>query len=220
MRALLRAIAGFRSVRVPDPEGLLRLDGVDAVVLVGPSCAGKTTLAGAIRECGAIVNVPPRYVTRPRRRDDRDHENLHVSQAEFEALVRAGGIGLRWIRPMEGDRMERYGFPPAAQDVLPVYSANNAIYSNPASVRPAGFLCRAILVGVHAPDDLRGRRLRRRSPELSPAESAFRLADTSESMRPHVHLVIDNHGAHEAIAPDEARLLVEAIVSCRRSVAP
>jgi ribose 1,5-bisphosphokinase PhnN len=215
MRKLLDAIAGARSLRVPDADRLHRLDRIDAIVIVGATGAGKSTIAGAIRDCPLArqgrVAVPPRYLTRPARGSDSATENIHVSVEEFEACVQRAVICLRWIRPMEGNRTEHYGFRAPARGILPVYSGNNALYANAASVQPAGVLRNALFVGIYAPDRVREERLRKRSPDLSPAEVAYRLADKSENMIPQVHVVAENHGALENVSPREVVTLVMAV---------
>ncbi len=214
MRTLIRTIEASRSLRVPDADRLRRLDHIDAIVIVGATAAGKSTIAGAIRDSAPArdgrVAVPPRYLTRPPRGSDNAIENLHVSVEEFEAHVQRGTIGLRWIRPMEGDRREHYGFRTPSPAVLPVYSGNNALYTNATSVLPAGILCHALFVGVYAPDRVRKERLRKRSPDLSPAEVAYRLSDRSETMLPHVHVVVENHASFEVVSAAEAVDLVTA----------
>ena len=95
---------------------------------------------------------------------------------------------------------------------LPVYSANNAIVGN---VQPAGALDDALIVGVHAPEDVRERRLRARSPELCrdrPDEARARLA---EPMLANCHVVIENHGEHEARARQQ---VIDLVVGTLRAL--
>jgi len=211
-------MTGFRSIRACDGHDPAVRHDVDGVVVVGSTCAGKTTLANAVRDSQLVrdgrVSVPARYITRPRRANDSIEENVHVSVADFESRVRNGEIALRWSRPMESGRKEHYGFEAVPAQSLPVYSANNAVYANPTSIWPAGTLDRALLVGVHAPDEVRAQRLRERSPDLFDncrAEVAYRLGDQSKNVLPHVAVVIDNHGELEEAAIAEIVQLVERI---------
>jgi hypothetical protein len=119
---------------------------------------------------------------------------------------------------LEPGRIERYAFASPAPGMLPVYSANNAIYLE-GNVRPAGALDGALLVGVFAPDAIREQRLRTRSPGLwrdRPDEARARLAEGADLMRTHVHAVIENHGRFEQAAAADMVALV-ALVGAARS---
>ncbi len=216
--AITQLVARSKSLRIVDEGRLRRLSRVDAVVLVGATCAGKSTLAAAIRGAAwgpkGRVDVPSRCLTRPRRQNESPGENVHLSADEFEQSLARGEVGLHWARKMEGGREERYGFRPVPKGMLAVYSGNNALYSNQGSVQPQGALRHALFVGVHAPDEIREARLRARSPDLwahHPAEVAHRLADRSDNMLKHVHLVVANHGTFEGVAPEEAVALVKVV---------
>ncbi|MHB8876001.1 MAG: hypothetical protein ACYC8T_20115 [Myxococcaceae bacterium] len=224
--ALSLWVEASRSLRIEDGERLRALPRVEAIVIVGATCAGKSTLVEAIRGSAqgeGTIDIPLRYLTRPRRGNESPGENVHLSAAQFEERARAGDIGLHWARQMEGGREERYGFRPAAPGRLPVYPGNNALYSNEASVRPKGTLRHALFVGIHAPDEVREARLRKRSPDLCserPDEVAYRLADSSTKMLGHVHLVVANHGPLEAVAPGEAVELVRLVERLRAAAVP
>ena len=183
---------------------------VECVVIVGPTCAGKSTILDAIRNSSPGVDVPRRFVTRAPRAGDRASESAHVDAATFENRVRSGEIAFHWVRPMENGREERYGFPPATHGRFAVYSGNNAIYANAASVRPSTILNHAFLLGVDAPLGEREARLRARSPDLwekRPDEVRHRLEDRAEEMRSHVHAVIENSGALEETVRVALRLV-------------
>ncbi len=202
---MTQLLEGCRSLRVPDTARARTR--IDSVVIIGSTCAGKTTLLDAIRDSELVsqqrVVIPPRFITRPGRHADCTTENVHLSLAEFEAKVESDEIDVSWVRHMESGREERYGFPPTPSGQLPVYSGNNAVYAKAARIRPARALDNAFLIGVYAPDPVRERRLRERSPDLYSEcceEVAYRLADRSDSILPHVDVIIDNHGALEAAA--------------------
>lgn len=189
---------------------LAELAAAEAIVIVGATCVGKTTLTDAVRRAAiAGVEVPVRYVTRPARPDDTS-DNVHVAAMEFARLVEIGSICVRWSRTLR--RTEQYGF--AATSLLPVYSANDSIYRG--SIEPAGALDRALLVGIHAPDEVRALRLSTRSPELwrdHPDEARLRLAEAADAMLPHVHAVIENT---ERVVAERALLeLVKVLASAR-----
>lgn len=212
-------LSGTRSLRVPDPERLAAVSRVECIVIVGSTCAGKTTLVDAIRRskpyADGVVDIPVRYITRPPRGGDSLVENVHVTDDEFEARVQAGSIVLRWLRSMGPGRTIRYGFGPPRAGAFPVYSANNAIYAPGGDVRPVGAIAHALLVGVYAPDELRAERLRRRSPDLwsQPDEVASRLEDRAASIEPHVHVVIEDHGDLELVSPSEIVALVTRVAA-------
>ena len=186
------------------------LDRVGCIVIVGPTCAGKSTILDAFRKLSPPVEVPRRFLTRAVRAGDRESESEHVEAKTFEKKVRTGEIGFHWVRPMEKGREERYGFPPPNAGRFAVYSANNAIYANAASVRPPSILGHAFLLGVDAPYAAREARFRVRSPDLWETrqdEVRHRLEDRSEEMREHVHAVIDNGGGLEETVRDALEFL-------------
>ena len=175
-----------------------------AIVIVGSTCSGKTTLVQAIREAAVDgVDIPRRYVTRAPRPGDNAHE-ASVLTPDTPHLI-------HWTRTLAG-HTERYAFAPPASGTLPVYSANNAILS---TVQPTDALAEALIVGVFAPDDVRAERLRVRSPELwreRPHEVEARLA---ERMPANVHYVIENHGEREKHARQE---IIEIVIGTLRAL--
>jgi ribose 1,5-bisphosphokinase PhnN len=188
-------------------------DRIDAIVIVGSTCVGKTTLADAIR-CSALpgVEVPQRFVTRPPRDDDNASEAAYASADQLDAAIAAGAVGVYWSRVLAGVT-ERYAFAVPSRGMLPVYSANNAIYVA-GNVRPLDALENAIVIGVFAPDAVREARLRARSPALwrdRPHEAHARLAESADTMLSHVHVVIENHGPLESAAKQDIAALVRAV---------
>jgi len=216
-------IDGLDSIRVQDESKLGTLTNIDSVAIVGSTCSGKSIIVDAIRsavELKGLVDVPMRYITRPKRGKDNTIENTHLDGDEFQDKVDAGDIGLHWVRRMEGDREERYGFHQTDTDRLAVYSGNNALYNNPNSINPKGVLENTLILGVHAPDNVRKDRLMQRSPDLfrdQPDEAAYRLQDSSDNILPHVHAVVDNHGELEANATAEIVELIELLAQTRRA---
>lgn len=217
---LLRQISALQTVRVQNEKSLRELTHVSSVVVVGSTCSGKTTIVDAIRKSHLslqeLVVVPLRYITRPKRGKDNTVENAHVTEGEFQKKVDAAEIILHWIRQMEEGREERYGFHAVPVGKFPIYSGNNALYNNFGSVQPTELLKHAVFVGVYAPDEIRKHRLISRSPDLlkdCPEEVEYRLGDSAENMLPHVHLVIENHGAFESLVEKEAVQLIKEIIS-------
>lgn len=59
------------------------------VILVGPTCSGKTTLAKALEKKGYERIVA--YTTRPKRQNEIDGEDYHfISEEEFKRLMNEG----------------------------------------------------------------------------------------------------------------------------------
>ena len=188
----------------PDPPARPR-----ALVIIGGSGAGKTTLVDGVRAAAvAGVSVPARRVTRAPRQGDHPAEAAHRSAAAFAAEVAAGALGLTWQRRL-GDQVERYGFVAAPPGLVPVYSANGALLAGDAALAPADALADALIVAVAAPHAIRAARLAARSPDLATAERAARLAE----LEPPAHVVIDNGGADPAPAVAALIALVRAVVA-------
>ncbi len=200
-------VASARSLRIADPDRLARLDRVNCIIVVGSSCAGKTTLVDEVRRSELVatqqIDVPMRYVTRPARMGESELENLHVSETTFEERVLDGEIAVHWRRDMDHGRVIRYGFRAPRPGSFPIYSANNAILRDAARLHPREVLARALVIGVSAPGGVRADRLKTRSPELSQEEVDHRLADDVAAVEPRVHLWIANHAELEPMAKRE-----------------
>ncbi|HTL38775.1 MAG TPA: hypothetical protein VL326_36845 [Kofleriaceae bacterium] len=190
---------------------------IAAIVIIGATCSGKTTLASAVRAAAiAGVDVPQRFVTRAPRTDDVVAEARYLDAAALDAAIAAGTVGICWSRTLEPGHTERYAFAAPAPGLLPVYSANNAICTH---AQPPDSLRDALVVGVRAPDELRDARLRKRSPSLvacSPDEVRARLAESSDASRRYAHVVIDNSDVHEAAAHRDIVTLVRNVLGNRR----
>jgi ribose 1,5-bisphosphokinase PhnN len=217
MSALVERLGRAPTVQIArEPPDL-----IEVIVVVGGTCAGKTTLVDAVRRAAIMgliagLDVPQRFVTRAPRADDVATEAGYVTEGELDAAIASGAVYVHWRRTLEPGHSERYGFARPAGGTRPVYSANNAIYQA-GNVRPSDALARALLVGVFAPEAVREHRLHVRSPALCrdrPAEAGARLADPSDSMLSHVHAVIENHGSQEAAAKHDIVSLVRAAFDC------
>jgi ribose 1,5-bisphosphokinase PhnN len=212
---MTRAIADGRAVRVLDRARVAALGSIEAVVIVGPTCVGKTTLVDAVRDselcASGVVDVPTRFITRTPRGGDNLVENVHVTVEDFGSRVGAGEIELCWIRRMEGGRAVRYGFARPRSGAIAVFSANNAILAFDAELSPVGALDHALVIGVHAPPEVRAQRLQQRSPDLlaHPEEVAHRLAEPASC---DVHVVIDNFGELESVTRAEIVTLLRSLV--------
>lgn len=195
-------ISGLSSVRPGGKPWSTSRGVIKGVAIVGPSCSGKTTLLNKIRESTLCregkLSVPVRYVTRPQRQNDAPGENMYIPESEFMKMVGGARISFYWKKRMDSAREELFGFAPPNLGALPVYSGNNGLLYNTASVYPRGILDTLLLAGIFAPDEIRKKRLFARSPDLAkdkPEEVRYRLMDTSQAMVSQVHIVIDNYGS-------------------------
>jgi ribose 1,5-bisphosphokinase PhnN len=200
-------------------DKLMQITQLKGVVIVGGTCAGKSTLVSVLRDSvmrsQGLIDVPVRYVTRQARAGDDPAETRHATAAEFQAFRSEGRFGLSWDRKMGDNRVERYGLAIPKEGALPVYLGGNGLYDNPDSVSPRNALQHCILIGVDAPDKVRRERLFIRSPDLvanCPDEVAMRLRLGTENMMPHIHIVIKNYGKCESIALMDFERVVSSIV--------
>jgi ribose 1,5-bisphosphokinase PhnN len=205
------------SIRIRS-ENLNKLTSIERIVIVGSSATGKSTVVDQIREAVSSrasaladkIEVPKRVITRVQRENDNFRENTFApSEDAFEQYVQDG---LQWRRFMEGERVERYGFEPASEGKIPVYSGNNAIVNDSDNVQPADALRDALIVAVYAPDEVREERLEVRSPDLSQEERAHRQGDRAVNMYSDAHIVVKNYGRNEDNAPSDVIRLVELVL--------
>jgi hypothetical protein len=210
-------LSGLRSLRRGTAAPLARSRPA-SVVLVGATCAGKSTIAAALRQSDlarrGVIEVASRFVTRPARLGDDHRESRSVTMEEFHRLAAAGHLVLHWVRHMENGRIEKYGCGPTAAEAIPVYLGGNGLYDHPESVQPPGVLDGALFLGLVAPFAVRVERLSRRSPDLlkiNPAEVEFRLKFDDASVVRHSHVVADNHGSNEKVVAHELTTLLARV---------
>ncbi len=168
---------------------------VSSLVIVGPSCSGKTSLVDILR--GARIpntTVPLRFVTRPLRANESLDENQHVTVEAFENGERDGSIAWSWERLMVDSNLVQYGFAASDAHSFAIYSGNNSLVSNSDSISSRNLLGESLWVGVLAPHSIRKQRMQRRSPDLSEREREHRLSDMGDEMRRNVHLLAHNVG--------------------------
>lgn len=207
-------------------ENLETLEKIDALIFVGSSFTGKSTLVDAVRnaitqdpQVLGRLTVPKRIITRPQRQNDNLLENDFRSPEDYATMVRNGEVDFHWVRKMEGTRTESYGFLPPEPGRVPVYSANNAVVNNKESVTPNSLLERSLLIAVYAPENTRKRRLIDRSPDLvtqKPQEVTYRLSDKAVSMYPESHVVVKNFGRYQSRTKSDVvslmKLLVQGVI--------
>ncbi|MBI3589418.1 MAG: NUDIX domain-containing protein [Candidatus Liptonbacteria bacterium] len=194
-------------------RNLEKLKQIQDVIFVGSSLVGKTTLVDALRNAmktdrtlAQLFQIPKRVITRPQRANDNLVENQFVTADEFGEMVRRGDIGLHWVRKMEGNREERYGFLDVDKSRIPIFSGNNAIINNKESVMPPNLLEHSLIIAVYSPDDLRDERMQQRSPDLikdKPEEVSYRLSDRAINMYPEAHLVVKNFGHYQGSTKED-----------------
>lgn len=145
---------------------------VSSLVIVGASGAGKTTVVNGLRESdlSGALEMPKRYITRPKRLNDDLVENVPINASDFDDMVANGSIDVHWQRDLGAKSKVSYGFEPVdTRGGLPVYSANNAFTrSNNESVQKV--LDSALVVVVESDTIVRANRLATRSNDLSANE--------------------------------------------------
>lgn len=187
-------------------RNLEKLKQISDIIFVGSSLVGKTTLVDAVRDAmktdetlASIFQIPKRVITRPQRANDNLVENQFVTADEFEEMVQRGDIRMHWVRKMEGNREERYGFLDVDKSKIPIFSGNNAIINNKGSVMPPDLLEQSLIIAVYSPDDLRDERMQQRSPDLikdKPQEVKYRLSDRAINMYPEAHYLVKEDLVH------------------------
>ena len=182
-----------------------------SIVVVGSSGTGKTTLVNGLRapEYAETLTIPHRYITRPYRQGDDLVENSHLSPDDFDQGVRSGAIWPYWNRALDSGRVERYGFQAAADGKLRVYSANNAFLRD-TNESVLSVLQDCVVVVAMARPDARTSRLGDRSPDMSAAERAVRLADSGvDILATTVQLeIIDTTG----MSPEQGQQAMQNVV--------
>jgi len=201
-RDMLSLIKGLSSVQAGAALHEKDVLTFHSIAVVGSSCAGKTTMLRKIKGSAlcktAKISLPVRYTTRPGRMNDAPGENFHLSRAAFAKKIRRGKIVFYWRKRMDARSEELFGFGPPGPGIIPVYSGNNGLLFNRETIYPKNALNKTLLIGVYAPDEIRWKRLLRRSPDLArnkPAELKYRLEDGAEKVLSRVPIIINNHGS-------------------------
>lgn len=220
--AFIDSLCKMPSVRVLNSDAISKLERINTVVIVGSSCAGKSTLIQAVKAkrhlLSAPIEIPLRYVTRTSRDNEVLSENLFVTPGAFEDLVRNGEIVFHWTKSVGST--QRYGFGPCPKEAIIVYSANNALFLDPNRVVPEGLFATTLVCGVFAPDEVRKSRLEIRSKDLvrsNPEEAQLRISHSIDSVMSQLHLIIDNYGGFEALALYDAVSIVSGLAKTSRA---
>ena len=170
------------------------------VYITGPSCAGKTSCIEYLKDKNeGIFNFPLRVITRPGRNYDESNENTFLDKEVFKRKRKNNeDFFLNWVRPMEENRKEYYGFyeDDAAEDKINIFSCNNALILNNDSVQPDNIfnIYQSLFVAVWVPADIRMKRMKERTPEYSEKVINYRIY--RESLDGHfgkIDLKLDNY---------------------------
>jgi ribose 1,5-bisphosphokinase PhnN len=212
------ALRSLTSVSVLRAERVAEIRPFSAVVLVGGTCAGKSTLADAVTRdprSASRCALAVRCTTRAARAGDEQDSVRSVTRPEFEDLVRADAFVLSWERPMQDGSRVGYGCMRTPPPEVPILTAGHGVYTNPASVRPEDALTRALVVGVFAPSEVRAARLRVRSPDVvarGDRHVGTLLAHDDDAMLRNVDIVVDNHGALEDRAVEDFIMTMDILL--------
>lgn len=198
------------------PEGLAEPGGLLAVVFVGGTCAGKSTLAYHVQsELVDRCEVSRRYTTREPRLGDDAEELTSVGWDEFRLMVADNQFVLSWERPMTDGPPIGYGCLAVSRGRTPLLLAGHGIYTNPRSVRPRAALDRALIIGVSAPEEVRATRMSLRSPDVlarDPERARALFVHDETAMLENVDLVVHNHGLDEGRALIDTATAVAALL--------
>jgi hypothetical protein len=196
---LVELVNSLKTIEIQNLDELEKLTTISSLVILGSSATGKTGLYYSIlnsEKCqDAGVMITKRLVTRPKRKNQPD-ETQHVTKKEFLDKAERNEIDVWWMRSMEGNRKELYGFKNAEGAKVSVYLGNNGFFRNAESVTPHELLKHALVIGTYAPDDLREERLIKKLPEVyknNPEEIKFRLGEKGADILPYIHVKVNSY---------------------------
>jgi ribose 1,5-bisphosphokinase PhnN len=216
--SLTDRIAVLSSITILRADRLETIRSPAAFVLVGGTCAGKSTIARSIVLEASLTDrcvLMPRHSTRRSRRGDEADSLTSVSWAEFQNNISAGMYALSWLRPMPDGSDIGYGCLHSSSERAEILVAGHGVYSNRASVRPVGVLDRALVIGVAASKETRARRLRERSPDIV-QRGAGAVADLLQhddaAMFANADIVVSNDRPHESRSASDVALAIAAVL--------
>lgn len=170
------------------------------VYITGQSCAGKTSCIEYLKSKNEnLFNFPLRVITRPGRNYDESNENTFLDKEEFKRKRKNNeGFFLNWVRPMEDNRKEYYGFyeKDVLEDKVNIFSCNNALILNKSSIQPEDIFAnhKSLIVNIWASADIRMDRMKKRTPEYTEEVMNYRIY--RESINDHfdkVDFKLDNY---------------------------
>ena len=210
------------TVEVLQPNKLADFAMLRSLILVGGTCAGKSTLAyAAVTEpkVATRCDVVQRYTTRVSRRGDAAEDLVSIPWPKYFEMIQQELFALSWIRPMPDGQPIGYGCLPPRPGRLPIFMAGHGIYTNRDSVRPPDVLSRSLIVGIHAPQAVRATRLSLRSPDVverGPAAVESLLSHDDEKMAHNVDVIVHNYGPRERQSPPDFIELVKLLTSANQ----
>ncbi|MFB6182045.1 MAG: hypothetical protein ABEJ24_04065 [Candidatus Magasanikbacteria bacterium] len=169
------------------------------IYIIGPSCAGKTSSIEYLKsQNDELFNFPLRVITRPKRNYDESNENTFLDKEKFrKKRENNNDFFMSWVRSMEDDRKEYYGFyEDGVRDGVNIFSCNNAILLNNDSIQPRNILekHKSLVVALWAPADVRLERIKRRTPEYTGKVKEYRIHEEPlEGCYDKIDLKLDNY---------------------------
>lgn len=198
---------------------------IKKIIIIWSSASWKSTMINYLKKhIWDNTFIPKRYITREKRMNESEDENLFITKQNLDDLYKKWEIDFKWNRIMEKNwencRDEMYWFEKTSDWKLKIYWCNNAIYNNNQSIEPNDIMKDSLVIWIYAPDEIRWLRLQKRSPDLikhKPSEVQTRLLDSSNNIKPNCHLILNNYLQYEQESKNDILLLIEYLSQLHNS---
>lgn len=208
---IIEFILNKKSFLVLNENKIRSYKNIEAIIFIGSSFCGKSTIVDYLRK-NKDIDIPLRYITRPKRLGDNLIENKHVSFDHFNKL---NNLWFSWCRNMGNNRFEYYGFEKSSRNSLYIFSANNDLARNKHVIPFDDSV--VLWVNIFASSDVREKRLKLRSPDLSNEEIEYRLNDLPEYVNQYSDIIVNNSHEYENYSKQEIFDLISLIVNFKNT---